>query len=104
MTTSTNTVASELLERNRGRIARAESELRRIREAAPPFSGSNVLRPYNEIGIEVSGAASECGLMAEVHPDPDKALCDGAQSLLPEQFEGLMKELQLIASAVGRTL
>ena len=71
MTTSTNTVASELLERNRGRIARAESELRRIHGAAPPFTGSNVLRPYNEIGIEVSGAASECGLMAEVHPDPE---------------------------------
>jgi thimet oligopeptidase len=71
LTTSTNTIASELLERNRGRIARAEAELWRIREAAPPFTESNVLRPYNEIGIEVSGAASECGLMAEVHPDPE---------------------------------
>ena len=49
-------------------------------------------------------AAGADGVLIEVHPDPDKALCDGAQSLLPEQFEGLMKELQLIASAVGRTL
>jgi len=49
-------------------------------------------------------AAGADGLLIEVHPDPDKALCDGAQSLLPEQFAHLMDELQLIASAVGRTL
>jgi 3-deoxy-7-phosphoheptulonate synthase len=49
-------------------------------------------------------AAGADGLLIEVHPDPDKALCDGAQSLLPEQFSQLMGELQLIASAVGRSL
>ncbi len=49
-------------------------------------------------------AAGADGLLIEVHPDPDKALCDGAQSLYPQQFDDLMKELELIASAVGRTL
>lgn len=49
-------------------------------------------------------AAGADGLLIEVHPDPDKALCDGAQSLLPEQFERLMGELRLIAGAVGRTI
>jgi 3-deoxy-7-phosphoheptulonate synthase len=49
-------------------------------------------------------AAGADGLLIEVHPDPDKALCDGAQSLLPEQFGHLMGELQLIASAVGRSV
>jgi 3-deoxy-7-phosphoheptulonate synthase len=42
--------------------------------------------------------------LIEVHPDPDRALSDGAQSLRPEQFEELMQQLRLIASAVGRTI
>jgi 3-deoxy-7-phosphoheptulonate synthase len=49
-------------------------------------------------------AAGADGLLIEVHPDPDNALCDGAQSLMPEQFEQLMGELKLIASAVHRTI
>jgi 3-deoxy-7-phosphoheptulonate synthase len=49
-------------------------------------------------------AAGADGLLIEVHPDPDKALCDGAQSLLPEQFGQLMQELKLIATAVGRAI
>jgi 3-deoxy-7-phosphoheptulonate synthase len=49
-------------------------------------------------------AAGADGLLIEVHPDPDKALCDGAQSLWPEQFVQLMHELKLIAAAVGRSL
>ena len=34
------------------------------------------------------------GLMIEVHNDPPKALCDGAQSLDPKQFDSLMKEIK----------
>jgi 3-deoxy-7-phosphoheptulonate synthase len=49
-------------------------------------------------------AAGSDGLLVEVHPEPDKALCDGAQSLLPEQFEQLMGELRLIAAAVHRSV
>src|SRR5436190_4721400 len=49
-------------------------------------------------------AAGADGLLIEVHNDPDKALSDGAQSLFPEQFEHLMKELRMIAPAVGRTI
>jgi 3-deoxy-7-phosphoheptulonate synthase len=49
-------------------------------------------------------AAGADGLMIEVHPDPDRALSDGAQSLRPEQFAALMPQLRLIAQAVGRTL
>jgi 3-deoxy-7-phosphoheptulonate synthase len=47
-------------------------------------------------------AAGADGLLIEVHNDPEKALSDGAQSLYPEQFEQLMKELRMIAPAVGR--
>jgi 3-deoxy-7-phosphoheptulonate synthase len=49
-------------------------------------------------------AAGADGLLIEVHPDPDRALSDGAQSLRPEQFEELMQQLRMIAPAVGRTI
>jgi len=49
-------------------------------------------------------AAGADGLLIEVHPDPDRALSDGAQSLRPEQFEDLMKQLRIIAPAVGRSI
>ena len=51
-----------------------------------------------------SVAAGTDALLIEVHSNPDKALSDGAQSLFPEQFNSLMKELRLIAPAVGRTM
>ena len=47
-------------------------------------------------------AAGADGLLIEVHPDPDHALSDGAQSLRPEQFQELMAQLRIIAPAVGR--
>ncbi len=49
-------------------------------------------------------AAGADGLIIEVHHQPEKATSDGAQSLYPEQFGKLMKELEIIARAIGRTL
>jgi 3-deoxy-7-phosphoheptulonate synthase len=49
-------------------------------------------------------AAGADGLLVEVHHDPEKALSDGAQALYPDQFAQLMKELRMIAPAVGRTI
>jgi 3-deoxy-7-phosphoheptulonate synthase len=49
-------------------------------------------------------AAGADGLMVEVHPDPPKALSDGAQSLYPEQFEELMGQIDVIARSIGREL
>ncbi|OGF98531.1 MAG: 3-deoxy-7-phosphoheptulonate synthase [Candidatus Glassbacteria bacterium RIFCSPLOWO2_12_FULL_58_11] len=49
-------------------------------------------------------AAGADGLLIEVHHEPDKAVSDGAQSLYPNQFDTLMKELEIIARAIGRTL
>lgn len=49
-------------------------------------------------------AAGADGLLIEVHHDPDKAVCDGPQSLYPEQFTKLMDELRIIVPAVGRSL
>jgi 3-deoxy-7-phosphoheptulonate synthase len=49
-------------------------------------------------------AAGADGILVEVHPTPDKALSDGAQSLYPEQFTELVKQLRTIADAIGRTI
>ncbi|MGH9689254.1 MAG: 3-deoxy-7-phosphoheptulonate synthase [Candidatus Acidiferrales bacterium] len=49
-------------------------------------------------------AAGADGLIIEVHPDPERALSDGVQSLYPDQFAHLMGEIRAIAPAVGRTI
>ena len=49
-------------------------------------------------------AAGADGLMIEVHPKPAEAFSDGDQSLTPEVFSQLMKEIQAVALAVGRKL
>jgi len=51
-----------------------------------------------------SVAAGTDGLLVEVHPNPDEALKDGAQSLTLEQFQGLMPQIQSVAHAIGRTI
>src|ERR1700688_981856 len=52
-----------------------------------------------------AAVAAGCdGLLIEVHPNPDKALSDGAQSLFPEQFDQLMDQLRIIATAVNRNI
>ena len=62
-----------------------------LRDKVPPMARASV-------------AAGADVLLIEVHPDPDKALSDGAQSLYPAQFAQLMDELRMIAPAVGRKL
>ena len=49
-------------------------------------------------------AAGADGLLIEVHNDPPHALCDGAQSITPEQFDALMGKLAQVAPCVGREL
>ncbi|RJP69051.1 MAG: 3-deoxy-7-phosphoheptulonate synthase, partial [Ignavibacteriales bacterium] len=49
-------------------------------------------------------AAGADSIMVEVHHNPEKALSDGPQALLPEQFTKMMKELRTIAEAIGRTI
>jgi 3-deoxy-7-phosphoheptulonate synthase len=61
------------------------------RDLVPPMARASV-------------AAGVDGLLMEVHHDPDHALSDGAQSLYPGQYAELMKQLRMIAPAVGRTI
>src|SRR3990170_8292049 len=60
----------------------------------------NLIKPMSKAAI-ASGAD---GLLIEVHPCPEEALCDGYQSLNPEGFEDLMQEVRKIALAVGRKM
>jgi 3-deoxy-7-phosphoheptulonate synthase len=49
-------------------------------------------------------AAGADGLIVEVHPRPEEALSDGAQSLKPERFAELVSQVRAVAQAVGRDL
>jgi 3-deoxy-7-phosphoheptulonate synthase len=49
-------------------------------------------------------AAGADGILVEVHPNPDRALSDGGQSLYPDQFARLVNELRAISTAIGRDL
>jgi len=71
-----------------------------------------VVDPSHGIGIRsavlpmarAAVAAGADGLIIEVHPDPDRALSDGMQSLNLPSFEKLMREVEKIAVAMGRSL
>src|SRR5271156_2991339 len=62
-----------------------------IRDLVPPMALASV-------------AAGADGLLMEMHPNPDKAMSDGAQSLYPEQLQKLMTQLRLLAPVVNRTI
>ena len=70
---------------------------------ADPSHGVGV-REHVPAMARASVAAGADGLIIEVHPSPDKALSDGAQTLYPEQFGKLMREVGVIAEAIGRSV
>ena len=49
-------------------------------------------------------AAGADALMVEVHHDPENALSDGPQALLPDQFSEMMRQVKLIAEVIGRKI
>jgi len=51
-----------------------------------------------------SVAAGADGLLMEMHPNPDKAMSDGAQSLFPDQLVALVEKLRRLAPIVDRTI
>lgn len=71
-----------------------------IVDASHSTGSRDMVAPMSRAAI----AAGADGVMIEVHPNPKKALCDGAQSLTLEQFDHLLSELKPIAQAVGREL
>ena len=70
---------------------------------ADPSHGTGKWELVEPVSRAVVAAGAD-GLMIEVHPRPDEALSDGAQSLKPARFGALMQGLRPVAQAVGRTL
>ena len=68
---------------------------------ADPSHGTGVRAKVTPMARAAVAAGAD-GLMIEVHPNPDHARSDGAQSLWPEQFEELVGQVSLIAEAIGR--
>src|SRR5688572_28121612 len=70
---------------------------------ADPSHGTGIRAKVTPMARAAVAAGAD-GLMIEVHPDPDHAKSDGAQSLWPEQFEELVGQVSLIAGAIGRRI
>ncbi|OPX84493.1 MAG: Phospho-2-dehydro-3-deoxyheptonate aldolase [Pelotomaculum sp. PtaB.Bin104] len=79
-------------------VAKGQSHLPVIVDPSHATGHLRLVAPMARAAV----AAGADGLLIEVHPEPHKALCDGPQSLTPEDFERLMAELKLVAAAVGR--
>jgi 3-deoxy-7-phosphoheptulonate synthase len=62
------------------------------------------LREHVPAMARAAVAAGADGLIIEVHPNPDRALSDGAQSMFPDPFARLVNEMRVIARAIGRDL
>jgi 3-deoxy-7-phosphoheptulonate synthase len=60
----------------------------------------NKVTPMSRAAVAVGAD----GLIVEVHHDPDRALSDGAQSIYPDQFDELMKQVRMIAPVVNRSV
>lgn len=58
----------------------------------------DLIAPLSKAAVAVGAD----GLLVEVHPNPKQALCDGAQSLSPTEFEHLLNEINPIASSIGK--
>ncbi len=70
---------------------------------ADPSHGTGVRAKVTPMARAAIAAGAD-GLMVEVHPDPNRALSDGAQSLYPDQFQDLLKQIRVIARAIDREL
>ncbi len=94
------TYTRNTLDLNAVAVAKAISHLPVIVDPSHAVGVRDKVVPLARAAIAVGAD----GLLVEVHYDPEKAICDGPQSLFPEQFAALAGQLRLIATAVGRTL
>ena len=66
-----------------------------------PSHATGIREKVMPVGLGAIAAGAD-GLIVEVHPDPDRALSDGPQSLYPEQFERLMRDVEALAPVVEK--
>ena len=74
-------------------------ELTHLPVVVDPSHATGLARMVEPMAMAAVAAGAD-GLMIEVHNDPQHALCDGAQSLTPEQFESLVKKVNKIREAI----
>jgi 3-deoxy-7-phosphoheptulonate synthase len=75
-------------------------ELSHLPVIVDPSHASGIARMVKPMSLAAAAAGAN-GLMIEVHNDPVNALCDGAQSLTPEQFDDVAKKVRKIREAVA---
>jgi 3-deoxy-7-phosphoheptulonate synthase len=87
--------------RSHGDSTRAEAVAPAHRRGPEPRNGlRDKVIPMGRAAI----AAGADGLLVEMHPNPDKAMSDGGQSLFPDQLARLVREARAIAEAIGRSI
>ncbi len=94
------TYTRNTLDLNAVAVAKSISHLPVIVDPSHAAGVRDMVVPLARAGI----AAGADGLLVEVHYDPERAICDGQQSLYPEEFAALAEQVRHIAKAVGRTL
>jgi 3-deoxy-7-phosphoheptulonate synthase len=78
-------------------------ELTHLPVIADPSHAVGVRRHVGAVALAGVAAGAD-GLIVEAHPDPDRAISDGDQSLTLPQFTELMARVKAMAAAVGRTV
>ncbi len=68
-----------------------------------PSHATGIREKVMPVGLGAIAAGAD-GLIVEVHPDPDRALSDGPQSLFPDQFERLMRDVEAMAPVVEKEM
>ncbi|MFW6214536.1 MAG: 3-deoxy-7-phosphoheptulonate synthase [Alkalispirochaetaceae bacterium] len=66
-----------------------------------PSHATGIREKVLPVGLAAVAAGAD-GLIVEVHPDPERALSDGPQTLFPEQFEKLMRDIEALSPVVGK--
>jgi 3-deoxy-7-phosphoheptulonate synthase len=81
-------------------VAQAESHLPVIVDPSHAVGKNHLVAPMARAAV----AAGADAVMIDIHPDPERALCDGPQALTPAEMLELARDLEAIAGAIGRPL
>lgn len=74
-------------------------ELTHLPIVVDPSHATGIARLVEPMALAAAAAGAD-GLMIEVHNNPQKALCDGAQSLTPEQFDAVAGKVRKVLAAI----